>query len=56
MQDAGMSYAAAAWSPVLKAPKDFTGDEVKRDHPFAYTLGHGLAISGTTTSSYGSAS
>lgn len=33
MQDAGVSYAAAACSPVLKAPKDFTGDEVKREHP-----------------------
>ena len=56
MQDAGVSYAAAACSLVLKAPKDFTGDEVKRDHPFAYTLGHGLSTSGTTTSIYGSAS
>ena len=56
MQNAGVSYAAAACSPVLKAPKDFTVDELKPDHPFAYTLGHGLATLGTTTSSYGSTS
>ncbi len=54
MQNAGVSYAATACSPVLQAPNDFTVDEVKRDHPSAYTLGYGLATSGTTTSSYGS--
>ena len=52
--NAGVSCAAAACSPVLRAPDDFTVDEVKRDHPFACTLGHGLATPGTTTSSYGS--
>ena len=53
VQNAGLSYAAAACPPELKAPNDFSVNEVKRDNPFAYTLVHDFATLGTTASSYG---